>query len=246
MKLMQDLIRNWTVLVFGPRYAEITPKIRALRLLEEVLELSQAEDITMSEIATVTGQVFNKPKGTRFQELGGVGITLMGYCDTAQVDFESAFWAEFCRIMDPEIMEKVRTRNLAGDKIGFQQKIEQPLHYVCRVCGSCEVRVDAYATWNPRIQQNELTSTYDECVCEGDNGQPCNGNSTKCEEISADQDCHIEPHPDGEQRDGELIWLVVYNEDTYHVRSEAAARKVQSDWRESVGRDLETGEKLDG
>jgi NTP pyrophosphatase (non-canonical NTP hydrolase) len=92
-----------------------------LRVVEEVLELAQAEAVTPAEITIILYQVYGKPEGALHQELGGVMTTLAAYAATANLDLETAFWDEFERIMDPQIMEKVRTRNLAGDKIGFKK-----------------------------------------------------------------------------------------------------------------------------
>ncbi len=46
-------------------------------------------------------------------------VCVTAYADCAGLDCEEAFYAEFERIMDPKMMEKVRFRNLEGDKIGF-------------------------------------------------------------------------------------------------------------------------------
>lgn len=117
-----NLTDVWSRLVFGDRHKDITPKIRVLRLLEEVIELAQAEGVTRDEVGIITEQVMAKPPGDRFQELGGVAVCLSGYCATSGLMLDDAFHTEFQRICDPAVMNKVRTRNLAGDKIGFDKK----------------------------------------------------------------------------------------------------------------------------
>lgn len=122
MKLWQRLTWRWTELVFGDRIKEAsTPRVRVLRLLEEVLELTQAEAIPEADVLTVIRQVYDKPPGEPERELGGVMITAAGYADAAGYDLEEAFWSEFERIMDPVKIEKVRHRNLEGDKIGMRK-----------------------------------------------------------------------------------------------------------------------------
>lgn len=121
MKLWQRFADRWTHLVFRDRYKDITPKIRVLRILEEAMELAQAEHITEDEVDIIKRQVYDKPIGIPKQELGGVLVCLAGYAATADMDLETCFFDEFERIMDPEIMEKVRKRNLEGDKIGFDK-----------------------------------------------------------------------------------------------------------------------------
>lgn len=119
MRRWQDFMRHWSVYVFGDRFSEITPHIRALRLLEETLELCQVDNVSLREIVIIIDQVYSKEPGNRFQEVGGVATCLIGYCDVAGVNLEGAAEAEMLRIMDPKVMEKVRRRNLEGDKIGF-------------------------------------------------------------------------------------------------------------------------------
>lgn len=121
MKIWQDYMARWSECVFSERNSEITPLIRVLRVLEEAIELAQAEGVHIEELNTIRDQVYSKPAGLPSQELGGVLVTLAGYASTTKYDLEIAFWEEALRIMDPAVMEKVRKRNLNGDKIGFRK-----------------------------------------------------------------------------------------------------------------------------
>lgn len=120
VRVMQRLIRRWQYLVFRERNTDVTPRVRALRLLEEVLELCQADEISETDIFIVLRQVYDKEPGHPISELGGVIICAVAYAETRGWDLEDIFWTEFERIMDPVIMEKVRRRNLEGDKIGMK------------------------------------------------------------------------------------------------------------------------------
>ena len=122
MNIWSRLMANWSFIVFRERCAEITPKIRALRVLEEAIELAQSEGVTEDEVNIIRNQVFSKPPGVPYQELGGVLTTLAGYSHTSEYLLEEVFLSEFGRIMDPQIILKVRHRNLEGDKIGFEKK----------------------------------------------------------------------------------------------------------------------------
>jgi len=122
LKIWGRVMNSWTKLVFRERYGEITRKIKVLRLLEEVMELAQAEDVSAEEALIIRNQVWNKPKGECTQEMGGVLTCLAGYAALADMDLEECFWAEYTRIIDPAIIEKVRYRNLEGDKIGFDKQ----------------------------------------------------------------------------------------------------------------------------
>lgn len=123
MKLWQRLTQRWTHLVFDtPRTFQeaTTPYVRALRAVEEVLELAQSLCITEDEIDTIKRQVYDKPPGVPCRELGGVLVTLCGVAESLHLDLEECFWAEFEVIMHPDKIAKVRHRNLHGDKIGMR------------------------------------------------------------------------------------------------------------------------------
>ena len=55
-KLMVQMMGRWTHIVFRDFTRKLTPKVRAIRLLEEVIELCQAEDMSREEIAIVLDQ----------------------------------------------------------------------------------------------------------------------------------------------------------------------------------------------
>ena len=118
--LMVQMMGRWSHIVFGEHTKKLTPKVRAIRLLEEVFELCQAEEITEQELDTVKRQVYDKPVGESYLEFRGVMTTIMAYAWSRCYDPEKAFWEEFGRIMQPEMMERVRSRNLGGDKIGIE------------------------------------------------------------------------------------------------------------------------------
>lgn len=114
-----SLTMAWSKLVFRDQVQVLTPRVRAMRLLEEALELAQAEDVFLSEALIIINQVYEKPRGDPRKELGGVLITAAAYAATREWLLENVFIEEFTRIMDPTIMDRVRNRNLSGDKIGF-------------------------------------------------------------------------------------------------------------------------------
>lgn len=121
MIIWQTLARRWSQLVFGEHFERITPKIRSLRVLEEAMELAQSEGVTPEELQIIADQVYSKPVNPDpKKELGGVIVTLTNYADTRGYNLEESFYSEYCRILDPTIMARVRNRNLAGDKIGMK------------------------------------------------------------------------------------------------------------------------------
>ncbi len=75
----QHFITRWASLAFGEE--EMTPRVRALRLLEEALELAQAEGVDADTAAKVAARVFSRPVGEARLEAGGVGVCLLAYCE---------------------------------------------------------------------------------------------------------------------------------------------------------------------
>jgi hypothetical protein len=43
--------------------------------------------------------------------------------------------------------------------------------YVCPFCGGTDIRWDATAAWNVKMQQMALVTTHDNAACEGCNGE---------------------------------------------------------------------------
>ena len=119
MMTWQRLVRRWQDLVFGS--IPLSRKVRAMRLMEEAIELAQSEGVTTVEASAILAQVYGKQPGNPVQELGSVAVTAVLYADAADVDLEDVLCREFMRIMDPVMMDKVRQRNLEGDKIGLEE-----------------------------------------------------------------------------------------------------------------------------
>jgi len=120
MKSWQDRIRRWHDFVFDEWDKTLGPRIYSMRLLEEALELAQAEKIALREIGHIIDQVYRKPPGDPTKEFGGVLVTATGYTNQAGLDMEATFEAEFARIQDPALIERIRFRNYRGDKIGLR------------------------------------------------------------------------------------------------------------------------------
>lgn len=97
----QQKVIDWVRATFGA--ATCTAEERALRLLEETVELMQAHGITREKVQSVVGYVFKKPVGVPAQEVGGIGVTLLAYCAVAglSADAEEARELERVLTIDP-------------------------------------------------------------------------------------------------------------------------------------------------
>ena len=51
-------------------------------------------------------------------------VTAIGYAAVSGIKADDAYWDEYERILDPEIIIRVRERNLAGDKLGLKEQAQ--------------------------------------------------------------------------------------------------------------------------
>jgi hypothetical protein len=63
----------WGTSCFGADHMADT-KVRALRLLEEAIELAQAVDVAPEKCTELVAYVYSRAKGNPSQELGGIGV----------------------------------------------------------------------------------------------------------------------------------------------------------------------------
>ncbi|HEL5316037.1 TPA: hypothetical protein UOJ24_000225 [Stenotrophomonas maltophilia] len=109
---------KWMGQCFLPSlYSNMTE--RGDRLLEEVLELLQAHGYDKARVPTLVDYVFGRPVGEPAQEVGGVMVTLAGYCWVAGLDMHAAGDAELARISQPEVMAKIRAKQEAKNALHF-------------------------------------------------------------------------------------------------------------------------------
>lgn len=111
-------VSDWMDKCFLPSlYSNMTE--RGDRLLEEVLELLQAHGYDKARVPTLVDYVFSRPAGDPAQEVGGVMVTLAGYCWVAGLDMHVHGHAELARINHPEVMAKIRAKQEAKNALHF-------------------------------------------------------------------------------------------------------------------------------
>ncbi|MBH1830962.1 hypothetical protein I5W42_05725 [Stenotrophomonas maltophilia] len=127
-------VAEWMGQCFLPSlYSNMTE--RGDRLLEEVLELLQAHGYDRARVPTLVDYVFGRPVGEPVQEVGGVMVTLAGYCWVAGLDMHAAGDAELARISQPEVMAKIRAK----------QEAKNALHFDTPLPGNADASVPAQA-----------------------------------------------------------------------------------------------------
>lgn len=102
----------WVRDVFGEEILA-DRKERVARLLEEVLELAQAEGLDEVFAARMARRVFSRERGDPTQEAAQVAVTLFSYGASVGLDVLDAGRTELARISTPEFRQRVRERHAA-------------------------------------------------------------------------------------------------------------------------------------
>jgi hypothetical protein len=121
----QKRVAGWMMQCFTP---EITAdKLeRNDRFIEEALELTQATGYCRERAHALVDYVFDREKGDPDQEVGGVMVTLAALCNPHGLDMVEAGERELARILQPEIVEKIRAKQ-ASKPTGSALPVPPPL-----------------------------------------------------------------------------------------------------------------------
>lgn len=93
----QRAVVQWAGDTFGPD--SLTPTERATRVLEEVVELAQAEGVPRERALAVLDHVYGKAPGDPAQEVGGIGVTLLAYCAVREISADAEEVREIARVL---------------------------------------------------------------------------------------------------------------------------------------------------
>lgn len=97
METLQGLIYNWTVAMFGSARAT-SKKERALRFIEEEVELVQALGLNHEEVAAVVNRNYQADVGNVAKELAQTQFTLYPLAESIGEDAEELCRSEFNRV----------------------------------------------------------------------------------------------------------------------------------------------------
>lgn len=112
----QGCVVHWVEQSFGPKTAA-DRKERAKRVLEEALELAQAEGVSANDAWHLGFVVYSRPPGEPAQEVGGIGVTLLAWGGAANVDVAAAINTEIDRVLAMPT-EHWKARHLEKHKLG--------------------------------------------------------------------------------------------------------------------------------
>ncbi len=107
MNHFQKMCTVWARTVFGVE-AMNSREERALRFIEEGIELAQACGLSRDQVTGLVEHVYDRPLGARYQEVGGVMLTLAALCSQLGFDMHRAGWAELERCLP--LMDKIREK----------------------------------------------------------------------------------------------------------------------------------------
>lgn len=113
----QEVVSGWCARTFGAQ-SQKDRKKRALRFLEEAIELYQAEGCDFEQAQALLAHLFSRPPGDPRQEVGGVSVTLLSYCAAADLSADECEAAEIVRVLNKS-PEQARQRYHEKTKAGF-------------------------------------------------------------------------------------------------------------------------------
>ncbi len=113
------------------------PKERSLRLLEEALELAQAEGVTVAVAASMVRHIYGRPAGDPVREASGIASCLYAYCASKDVRLVDLATQELARneAKPVEDIEASVARKVAAGLVADAE----PLYYIQNrgFCGDC-------------------------------------------------------------------------------------------------------------
>ncbi len=107
---LQDMMGKWVVDNLGEAVF-LNVSERALRVVEETIELAQSLGVQAETIHRTMLKVYSKPHGSPFQEMGGVMTTLLALGASTGMSLAEATGKEIARIHQPEVIERIKRRN---------------------------------------------------------------------------------------------------------------------------------------
>jgi hypothetical protein len=119
MNFIDTVVFQWAVRCFGTKHV-YDKEARALRLLEEAVELAQALGVPAEKCKLCVDVVYSRPVGVPEQELGGVMVcaSLLGSI-MSEAGMQEFYEEEVCRILkkSPEHFLK---RNQEKENLGLK------------------------------------------------------------------------------------------------------------------------------
>ena len=96
---LAEIARDWAIRCFGKEHV-YNNSVRALRCVEEAVELAQAYDVPLETMLKLVKTVYARPKGDPYQEIGGVLLTVCVLCASRALNVEQVLLDELRRCLE--------------------------------------------------------------------------------------------------------------------------------------------------
>lgn len=97
MNTLAKLMLHWAHSTFGP--VALNKVERTLRIVEEAVELAQADDCPKEKLHAIIERAYGRPKDTAFKEMGGLLVTVYSRCGLDGWEPEAVLAAEVDRVL---------------------------------------------------------------------------------------------------------------------------------------------------
>lgn len=111
----QRVVGNWVSETFGP--LAMKSEERVMRVMEEAFELAQAQGLSLEKLNRLMSIVYSRPPGDSHQEVGGVLMCLLAYCESQGMDADTLEQAEVSRVLSKPT-EHFRRRQNEKHRLG--------------------------------------------------------------------------------------------------------------------------------
>jgi hypothetical protein len=112
----QKVGHDWALRCFGD--VAIGLSERATRVAEEAIELAQCEGVDRAMLHKLVDHVYDRPVGLVEREVGGVGLTLIIYCEAKRLNADACEENELNRVLS-KTEEHFRQRQNAKAEKGI-------------------------------------------------------------------------------------------------------------------------------
>ena len=119
---LAQLAYEWAIRSFGYNHVHDN-KVRALRALEEMIELNQALGVPEEQAAKCVQVIYARPKGDYAQEIGGVMLTTYVLSCAMHEDADELFVRELSRVLakTPETFLKKNQEKIDAGLTGYDE-----------------------------------------------------------------------------------------------------------------------------
>lgn len=123
MRELQKRARQWVIKVFGAPF--LNKRERALRVLEEAIELAQAYGITREEALAVHTLVFSRPVGDTRPEIGDLVYVLAILAEEENLCLTEEAWATHYKNDDSGRIARIRAKCRVAEKVRGTPELAQ-------------------------------------------------------------------------------------------------------------------------